>query len=191
MDCRQCGAELHAGAVRCPDCNTPVDEPVTTSDAEIAVSGAGTGPSVGAGAGGTVGPKPAVAFNLARLTRGERTVGVASLVVFIALLLPWYGTGLTSFTVDGLWHGWMYIALLLALATVGYVVALAAVDVRLPVPHWQALLGATGLTLLLVVLGIVTTPTGATLEWGAIVGILAAVAAFAGALLRRREPARP
>lgn len=178
MNCRNCGAELNAGDARCAVCGTLVDEPAGSGDAEVgaAHAGAGTGPKT-------------ITFKVSRLTRGDRIVGVASLVVFIALLLPWYGTGLFGFTVDGLWHGWMYITLLLAIATVGYLAALAAVEVRLPLPHWQALLGATGLMLLLVVIGVATTPTGASLEWGAIVGLVAAVAGLAGALLRRNEPA--
>ncbi|HVC14629.1 MAG TPA: hypothetical protein VND62_07195 [Acidimicrobiales bacterium] len=112
---------------------------------------------------------------------------MASLVVFIALFLPWYGTGLIGFTVDGLWHGWMVVTLLLTIATIGYVAALAAVEVRLPVSHAQALLGATGVTLLLVVIGLVTTPSGATLEWGGILGVIAALAGVGGAVVRRRE----
>lgn len=183
MDCHQCGAELSPGAARCPSCNAPVGGPVPPADAEVVVSGAGKGAAPG--------PRAATTLNVSRLTRGEQIAGAASLAVFIALLLPWYGTGFTGFTVNGLWHGWMYIALLLALATVGYVLALAAVDVRLPVPQWQALLGATGLLLLLVVLGLVTTPSGATLQWGGIVGLVAAVAAVVGGLMRRQEPARP
>ncbi len=180
MSCRNCGAELNAGDARCAACGALVDEPVRSGDTEtgIARAGAGSGPN-------------AITFKLARLTRGDRIVGVASLVVFIALLLPWYGTGLfgITVTVDGLWHGWMYITLLLAIATVGYLAALAAVEVRLPVPHWQALLGATGVMLLLVVIAVAATPTGASLQWGAIVGLIAAVTALAGALLRRNEAA--
>jgi hypothetical protein len=178
VSCRNCGAELNAADARCAVCGTLVDAPVGAGDSEVATARAGAGS----------GPKT-ITFKLARLTRGDRIVGVGSLVLFIALLLPWYGTGVFGFSVDGLWHGWMYITLLLALATVGYLAALAAVDVRLPVPHWQALLGATGVMLLLVVIGVATTPTGASLEWGAIVGLIAAVTALAGALLRRNEPA--
>jgi hypothetical protein len=178
VNCRNCGAELSARDARCAACGTLADEP----------AGSGGAKDGAARAGAETGPK-AITFKIARLTRGDRIVGVASLVVFIALLLPWYGTGLFGFTVDGLWHGWMYITLLVAIATVGYLAALAAVEVRLPVPHWQALVGATGIMLLLVVIGVATTPTGASLEWGAVVGLVAAVAALAGALLRRSEPA--
>ncbi len=178
MSCRNCGAELNAADARCAACGTLVDEPVGAGPSEVGTVRAGAGPE----------PK-AITFKLVRLTRGDRIVGVGSLVLFIALLLPWYGAGVfgITVTVDGLWHGWMYITLLLAIATVGYLAALAAVEVRLPVPHWQALLGATGIMLLLVVIAVATTPTGAGLQWGAIVGLLAAVTAVAGALLRRNE----
>lgn len=188
MLCRQCSAEVGAGEDRCGACGATVEQG-TDRSADQAVGAGDTGVAVagaGAGAGAAAGPRT-VTFRFARLTRGDRIAGAASVAVFISLLLPWYGTGLLGLTVDGLWHGWMYITLLLALAVVGYLVAQAAIDVRLPVVHWQALLGATGLTLLLVVLGLVTTPSGATLEWGAIIGLLAAAAAFAGAMLRRRE----
>lgn len=173
MSCRTCGAELGAGAGACPACGTPAGGPVGPGDPGVAVAGGHE-------------PGRTVTFRLARLSRGDRVVAVASLAVFVALFLPWYGTAF-GVSADGLWHGWMYITLLLALATAAYLVALAAVDVQLPVVHWQALLGAAGVILLLVVLGVATTPTGASLQWGGIVGLLAAVAALVGALLRRAE----
>jgi hypothetical protein len=176
--CRQCGAEMASDADRCDACGSPADGAVRAGDADVAVAGAAPAAA----------PRT-ITFTLSRLTRGDRIAGVASAVVFIALLLPWYGTGLIGITVDGLWHGWMYLTLLLSIATVGYLVARAAVEVRLPVVHWQVLLGATGAMLLLVVVGLVTTPSGATLQWGAIVGVIAAAAAFAGAMLGRREAA--
>ncbi|MGH8989380.1 MAG: hypothetical protein ACRDXC_12445 [Acidimicrobiales bacterium] len=181
MSCRNCGAELAAGSERCGTCGASAGEPVGSGDVEVAEAGVGT----------SVGASKTITFKFARLTRGDRIVGVAALIVFIALLLPWYGTGFSGFTVDGLWHGWMYLTLLIALASIAYLLAIAAVEVRLPVVHWQVLIAATGVMLLLVVIGLITTPSGATLEWGAIVDVVAAAAAFAGALLRRNEPENP
>ena len=57
-----------------------------------------------------------------RWSQAERTTAIATLVLLISLFLPWYtyNFGLGSVSVDGLWHGWMYIVLLLSLAILVY-----------------------------------------------------------------------
>lgn len=70
-------------------------------------------------------PSPASEFrlDLRRLSRVDQTVGIASLIVFIALFLPWYGFSelRASFSISGTSaHGYLVIVLVLALLLVGY-----------------------------------------------------------------------
>jgi len=133
-------------------------------------------------------PSTASAFRLdiRRLSRVDQTVGVASLVVFIALLLPWYGLSAfgTSFTIGGTSaHGYLVIALIVALLLVGYLLLRSGWDrfpVNLPLAHAPLLLIGTGLQLLLVIIGFFDKPA-AELNWeiGAYLALIAAVAAAA------------
>jgi hypothetical protein len=64
-------------------------------------------------------------------------VGAATIVFFISLFLPWFtsSAGIYSASVNGLWPGYMYIGLILALAVIAYLVLRAGFDAlpfRLP-----------------------------------------------------------
>jgi len=132
----------------------------------------------------------AFSFDLKRLTRNDQIVGVATLVLFISLFLPWFTASAGSLgggSVNGLWHGYMYIDLILALAILGFLVVRAGFDAlpfRLPVSPDQALLAATGLNLLLALISFAFKPAsgfGVSIGWGigAFIGLIAAVAAVA------------
>lgn len=180
MYCTTCGAANSSSARFCATCG-----------GALANQGPGTP------AGSTLGPGHAqphsLSFDLGRLTQKDIVVGASSLALFVTLFLPWYSIGYgffgTTFTLDALWQGWMYLVLFLSLATVVYL-ALRAVmpTLRLPIAHWQALAGACGLTLLLTVLGVFVTPAGTGHSWAGFVGLLAAIVAFAAAVARRNEP---
>jgi hypothetical protein len=159
-------------------------------------AGMGRGPAAGGpGAGGGPvwsAPTPAApAFNLdvARLTRADRIVGGASLVFIVSLFLPWFTSsadGLSG-SVDGLWHGYMYIGLILALAVVAYLVVRAGfeqIPFRLPVDHERLLLAATGVIFVLTVISFVFKPSGdgiVSIGWGfgAFISLIAAIVAVA------------
>jgi hypothetical protein len=187
MICSQCGNNVADQSAACPGCG-----------AQLNVS---QGPEVrvGAAAGGSAGHaaaamSPAFNLDLKRLTRDDQIVGGATLVLFISLFLPWFtvsvkgfGSTLASGSVNGLYHGYMYIDLILALVVLAFLVMRAGFDqlpFRLPVGPEQALLAATGLNLLLALISFVFKPAGGfgvSVGWGigAFIGLLAAIAAVA------------
>jgi hypothetical protein len=123
------------------------------------------------------------AFDVRRWTAADRVTGGATLVLLVSLFLPWFGTdgGFFSVSVDGMWHGYMVIDLLLAVAIAGYLV-LRAGFASLPIGLSAAatgrlLAGAAGLNLLLAVVSFATKPAGTSWQYGAYVGLAAAVVA--------------
>ena len=91
---------------------------------------------------------PAYKFDAARWTLADRIAGIATLVLFISLFLPWFTVsfGFASGSVNGLWHGWMYLTLILSIVIIAYLVLLAGWD-KLPisqdVPHLTVMMIAT------------------------------------------------
>jgi hypothetical protein len=133
-------------------------------------------------------------FDVKRWGRGDIVGAAATFVLFIALFLPWFSVSIGGYGIPGLSEsalgadGWMYLVLILSLVILGYLVARAMWDgLRLPLPHWQALVGVTGLDLLLTLICFITKPSGTTWSFGAYVGLLAALGAVAGAVIRRSE----
>jgi hypothetical protein len=122
-----------------------------------------------------------------RWSQAERTAAIATLVLFISLFLPWYtySYGLGSVSVDGLWHGWMYIVFLVSLAILVYLVARAGfreMPFKMPVSGDQLLLVGSAINLVLTVIAFVDKPGGVGFSgigwgWGAFVGLIAAVVA--------------
>ena len=105
-------------------------------------------------------------FDAAKLTKDHKIVAVATLVLFISLFLPWFGVGGYlgvgfSFTVDGLWHGYMYLTLILCLAVLGLLALVAGLNelpFKLPIPEAQAIVVVTSLNALLTVISFLTKP---------------------------------
>jgi len=122
-----------------------------------------------------------------RWSQAERTTAIATLVLFISLYLPWYtyNYGLGSVSVDGLWHGWMYLVFLLSLAILVYLVSRAGfseMPFKMPVSGDQLLLFGSAINLVLVVLAFLDKPGGVGFSgigwgWGSFVGLIAAVVA--------------
>jgi hypothetical protein len=122
-----------------------------------------------------------------RWSQAQRITAIASLVLLISLFLPWFTYKFTygSVSVDGLWHGWMYLVLLLCLAIVVDLVAKAGFKVmpyKLPLPEEQLLLIATGINAVLTVLAFLLKPGGigfSGIGWGfgSFVGLIAAIVA--------------
>ncbi|MGB8196308.1 MAG: hypothetical protein WCF25_04795 [Acidimicrobiales bacterium] len=118
-----------------------------------------------------------------RWSQAERTTAIATLVLFISLFLPWYTYG--PFSLDGLWHGWMYLAFLICLAILVYLVSRAGfseMPFKMPITGVQLLLFGSVINLVLVVLAFIDKPGGITYSgigwgWGAFVGLIAAVIA--------------
>jgi hypothetical protein len=138
---------------------------------------------------------PSFAFDAKRWTPGEITVGVASLVVLISLFLPWFNasvTGLGSGSESGMdAHGWLWIVFIVVLAILAFLVVKAGfgdLPFTLPLQEELILLGATGLDLLLVLIGFLLKPTApaefgvhVSIGWdiGSFLGLIAAIVAVA------------
>jgi hypothetical protein len=194
MICAQCGNDVAEGAPVCARCGAAM-----TQMAAGQAAGAPAGPSGPPVYGGPASagpawspPAPAApSFNvdMRRLTRADRIVGGATAVFFISLFLPWFTSSADgiSGSVDGLWHGYMYIALILALAVIGYLVIRAGfreMPFRLPPDHERLLLAATAVIFVLTVISFVFKPSGygiVSIGWGfgAFIGLIAAIAAVA------------
>ena len=133
---------------------------------------------------------PAYRFDAARWTLADRIAGIATIVLFISLFLPWftYTAGFletsVSFSVNGLWHGWMYITLIVSILIVAYLVLRAGWDslpISQDVPHLTVMMAATIVDAVLVLIAFIDKPGGGGVGWGfgAILGLIAALVAAA------------
>jgi len=180
--CTICGAALRGQ----PGGPAPAGGPTITGPA--AGGPAAGGPAAGGPtAGGPPGPgqfrpagsAPTYRFDIARLDTADRVIGGASIVVLISLFLPWFGV--LGFTVSGIGlHGYLAISLIAAVAVIGYLVLRAGWETlpfRLPVAHAPLLLIGTGVQLLFVLIAFAFRPSGTSWEFGAYLGLLAALVA--------------
>ena len=184
MRCAQCN-EVNAWTLaRCRSCGAPLAASASSSPG---TGVRGDGPPASHGAPGVREASPAgvtaFAFDARRWTFGDRITGGATLVLLVSLFLPWFGTDgdFFSVSVDGMWHGYMVIALILAVAILGYLVVRAGF-VSLPsgfsvTTAGHLLAGAVGVNLLLAVISFATKPTGTNWQYGAYVGLAAALVA--------------
>jgi hypothetical protein len=186
--CSQCQSQAADAATFCPSCGATLSA-AATGGAAPPPPPAPTGAPAGAPA--TAGSSiPAFKFDAARWSLADRIGGIATVVLFISLFLPWftYSAGFGGFSVsvsvNGLWHGWMYLTLIISIAIVAYLVLRAGWD-RLPVsqdiPHLTVMLAATLINVLLTLIAFIDKPGGGGVGWGfgAIVGLIAALAAAA------------
>ena len=139
---------------------------------------------------------PRASWDFSRLTSADKIVAGATLVTMISIWLPWFSgrytalgqtsTGSVSGTGD---HGWLWLEFIVALVVLAYLASRAAWDqppFRLPVAHETALIAATGLQFLLIVIGFLAMPSsdgiaGFTVSWdfGAFLALIASVVAAA------------
>jgi hypothetical protein len=128
-----------------------------------------------------------VKFDVARWTKVDRIVGIATFVLFISLFLDWFGVsfGIYSAAESGLSaHGYLYIDLILCLLILIYLVIKASFDempFKLPFAEDMLFFGATGINFLLVLIGFLLKPGGSAVGWryGAFIGLIAAIVAVA------------
>ena len=179
MICSQCGNDVAAGSAVCPSCGAQLASNV--GQPASAPAGARFARSAAPGAAAA----PAFNFDLKRLTRNDQIVGGATVVLLISLFLPWFvaSDAFITVSVNGLWHGWEYLTLIIALVLLAYLVmraGFAQLPFSLPLRHEQLLLAGPGINLLLVVIGFLIRP-GAGVGWdfGAFVGLIAAAVAAA------------
>jgi len=123
-------------------------------------------------------------LDLRRLSRADRIVGGASLVVLVALFLPWFGVGElgANIGVSGTTaHRYLVIAVVMALLLPAYLLLRCGwheFHAALPIAHETLLLAGAGLQFLLVLIGFLDVPlAGLSWEFGAYLALLAAVGA--------------
>lgn len=123
-------------------------------------------------------------FDMKRWSQVERITSIASLVLLISLFLPWFTVSFAfaSGSVNGTYHGWMWIVFLISLAIVVHFVLKAGMSTlpyKLPLPEAQLLLYATGINAVLTVISFLLKPGGSGVGWGfgAFVGLIAAIVA--------------
>jgi hypothetical protein len=191
--CPQCQSQAGDDANNCPNCGAVLT--ATAAPAQGAAAGGpppgaapSTPPAAAAAGGGAASASavPAFKFNVARWSQADWICGIATLVLFISLFLPWFTVsfGFASGSVNGLWHGWMYLTLIICILIVGYLVLRAGWD-KLPisqeVPHLTVMMVATIVNAVLVLIAFIDKPGGSGVGWGvgAILGLIAALVAAA------------
>lgn len=206
--CPQCQSETADGADACPNCGSALSTAQSTAQEPPAPAVAPTPPATAAATTppttaattppatpppGSTAPAaaagsaiPAYKFDVARWSRADEIAGVATILLFISLFLPWFtiSFGFANASVNGLWHGWMYLTLILCIAIIAYLVLRAGWE-KLPitqeVPHELVMTIATVVNLVLVVIAFIDKPGGSGVGWGfgAFLGLVVAIIAAA------------
>ena len=177
ITCSNCQTESAEGTALCPGCG-----------AALAAAPAGT--TAGASPAGAAAPAGSqVKFDATKLTQTDRIVGIASFVLLISLFLSWFSVSLGpigSVSASGLSaHGYLYIVLILSIVIVAVLAVRAlgawAFPSTAPVTEEQALLIATGINFVLVLIAFLLKPggVGSGVGWsfGAFVGLIASIVA--------------
>jgi hypothetical protein len=186
VTCSNCQTVAAEGAVTCPSCGNALSGVGSTSAASsIPPSAPPSGPPSGApGAPGA--PRPQIKFDLASIGHVDRIVGGGTLILFIALFLPWFKVNFTfgSVSASGLTaHGYLYIPLILAIGVIAFIAAEMLGVWKLPassaLARDQILLIATAINFVLVLIGFLAKPGGSAVgwDWGAFVGLIASIVA--------------
>lgn len=203
MRCAQCNEENAWTLARCRSCGAPL-----AASAGPAAGRRAEGPSAPYQApsayrpppypvpGGREAGPPGFAFDARRWTLADQVSGGATLVLLVSLFLPWFGAGGAFFGVslDGMWHGYMVVDLVVAIAIAGYLVLRAgfgSVPFGLSATATAYLLaGAAGVNVLLAAVSFLTKPYGTSWQYGAFTGLaaamVAATATLRSAMLSRR-----
>jgi hypothetical protein len=186
MNCSQCGTQVADGTAVCPQCGAQLASATGAPAAAYAAPPAAA--PQGAATGGATGT-PAFKFDAKRWTTPERVTLGATFILFISLFLPWftYNYGIGSVSVDGLWHGWMYLVLLICLAIFAYYILRAGfgeLPFKLPIADAQAVLILTAVSAVLTILAFLFKPGGigfSGIGWGfgAFIGLITAIVACA------------
>ncbi len=193
--CVRCQSQAFDDAAFCPNCGQalvatapaptalPTHAPPTHPPPTHAPPTGGFTTPTATTAGGT----PPYSFNAARWSVADRITGIATVVLFISVLLPWFSAGAYGYppAASGVSaHGYLSIVLFVCVAIILYLGARAGWD-RLPisakVAHAPVMLLATALNLLLVFIGFLFKPGGVGVGWsiGAWLALIAAIVAVA------------
>jgi hypothetical protein len=184
MNCTNCGNEISQGAQVCQNCGTTLAQstlPPPPSSGQVATQN--------------------IKFDLKRMGKGDMVTGISTAVLIIAMFLPWFHWGVNIPSINGIsipsvsyssnafGRGYMYLALIVALALIAYLVTIA-IDwngIKIPLLHWQILGIGAGFDLLLSLLAFLTKPSATSWSFGAYIGLLAAIVAGVGVFLAKNE----
>jgi hypothetical protein len=180
--CQQCQSEAADDASFCPSCGATLSAPAPTTAAPTTAAPAGAAPSAST--------MPAYKFDAARWSLADRIAGVATLVLFISLFLPWfsYNLGIVIYHWSGVGaHWYLYFVMIACILIIAYLVLRAGweeLPVSANVPHVSVMMAATIFNLVLVFLGFILKPGGygvSGVGWSffSFVGLLAAIVAAA------------
>jgi hypothetical protein len=179
ITCSNCQTESAEGTALCPGCGAALA--AAPAGATAAASPAGAPAAAPAGS--------QVKFDATKLTQTDRIVGIASFVLLISLFLSWFSVSLGpigSISASGLSaHGYLYIVLILSIVIVALLAVRAlgawAFPSTAPVTEEQALLIATGINFVLVLIAFLLKPggVGSGVGWsfGAFIGLIASIVA--------------
>jgi len=179
ITCSNCQTESAEGTALCPGCGAALA--AAPAGATAAASPAGAPAAAPAGS--------QVKFDATKLTQTDRIVGIASFVLLISLFLSWFSVSLGpigSVSASGLSaHGYLYIVLILSIVIVALLAVRAlgawAFPSTAPVTEEQALLIATGINFVLVLIAFLLKPggVGSGVGWsfGAFIGLIASIVA--------------
>jgi hypothetical protein len=184
--CSQCQGQTADSAAFCPSCGAALQTSSTPPpDPRVDAPGAG-----GAGSPGGAPTVPAYRFDAARWSLADRISGIATLVLFVSLFLPWFsynlGFGIYRWSGVGA-HWYLYLVMIVCIADIAYLVLRAGWE-ELPIspeiPHLTVEVAATTFNLVLVFLGFIFKPGGfgvSGVGWSffAFVGLIAAIVAAA------------
>ena len=186
VTCSSCGATAPAIAKFCPSCGAP-----TATAQETRRGTPLREQSVPNPAGNASGTRT-FNFKAELLTTRDRIVCGLSVAVMISVFLPWFS--ILGLSISGTsWHGYLWVSFLASAVVVAeLVLRVGLTPQHLPASqHRFVLLGATGLSALLIVIGFISKPTGTDWSFGAIIAILAACGAVAVEVIDfRNEKAR-
>jgi hypothetical protein len=187
ITCSNCQTESAEGTAVCPGCGAALAAPAAPL--------AGTAPAAPAPAPAAAPAAPTAAagsqvkFDATKLSQTDRIVGIASFVLLISLFLSWFSVSLGSIgsvSASGLSaHGYLYIVLILSIAIVAMLAVRSlgawAFPASAPVTEEQALLIATGINFVLVLIAFLLKPggVGSGVGWsfGAFIGLIASIVA--------------
>lgn len=133
--------------------------------------------------GAPAGVAPPFRFQIRRLSVIDQVTAVASLLLFVALWMPWFSVGDDTYrvTIGGInAHSWLSFALVTCLVLIGYLTARAGWDrmpVKLPIAHAPLLLVVGLIQLLIVVIAVLATPDGFGHAAGSWIALVAALGA--------------
>ena len=113
--CPQCQSEATDEAGFCPSCGAALRAATAAAAGRsgrrrAARAAAATAAPAGAAAGASA--VPAYKFDAARWSLADRIAGVATIVLFISLFLPWFSVIVIGITVTAqrvVGHGWLYL----------------------------------------------------------------------------------